>query len=42
MGQRFTICSAKSDFKDFRNKNTKLGTAAANTLISHLSYFKEF
>lgn len=28
MGQGFTICSAKSDFKDFKNKNPKAGIAS--------------
>lgn len=42
MGQRFTICSAKSDFKDFKNKNPKVGIASVIIFIFFFAYFKEF
>lgn len=36
MGQRFTICSVESDFKDFKNKQ-----AAKVATTSNLLYFKK-
>lgn len=40
MGQGFTICSAKSDFKDFKTKNTKVGIDSV-IIYSFFAYFKE-